>query len=161
MLVSLSLCRRRRGRSSGVYQRWVCRRIKHLLPCGGLVGGRTRDLVHGVLQQTLPFVGQWDRFARRRRHWMVRPRVLWFCCGFFFGCYSFTCFPWCFYRSKLEWTSLHHEFLGNFEDLVEVFITQQKSTLESFIMDAQKLMNGITLTLFEETAHADFLNSIL
>ena len=62
---------------------------------------------------------------------------------------------------KLEWTTLHHEFLENFEQMVEQFISKQGSTVEDFIMDAQKLMNGITLTLFEETAHADFLNSIL
>jgi hypothetical protein len=61
---------------------------------------------------------------------------------------------------KLEWTSLHHEFLSLFEDMIESFIQTQNSTVEKFIIDAEKLMNGVSLTLFEDTGHTDFLNSV-
>ena len=61
---------------------------------------------------------------------------------------------------KLEWTEVHHDFLNHFEKMVEGFIATQGSTVEDFIVDAKKLMDGVSLTLFEETAHTDFLNSV-
>ena len=56
---------------------------------------------------------------------------------------------------KLEWTEVHHDFLNHFEKMVEGFIATQGSTVEDFIVDAKKLMDGVSLTLFEETAHTD------
>ena len=61
---------------------------------------------------------------------------------------------------KLEWTALHHEFLEAFERLVEGFIRDEGSSLEAFITDAGTLMDGVSLTLFEDSGHTDFLNSV-
>ena len=61
---------------------------------------------------------------------------------------------------KLEWTALHHEFLEKFEEIVEAFIRGEGSDLESFVGDAEKLLAGVSLTLFEDSGHTDFLNSV-
>lgn len=61
---------------------------------------------------------------------------------------------------RLEWTSLHREFLEQFEGIVEGFIRDEGSSLEDFVSDAEKLLSGVSLTLFEDTGHVDFLNSV-
>ena len=61
---------------------------------------------------------------------------------------------------KLEWTSLHHDFLEQFEGIVEAFIRSEGSTLEAFVADAEKMLSGVCLTLFENSGHMDFLRSV-
>ena len=56
--------------------------------------------------------------------------------------------------------SIHHDFLERFEHMVESFISSEGSNVEDFIVDAKKLMDGVSLTIFEETGHEDFLNSV-
>lgn len=62
---------------------------------------------------------------------------------------------------RLEWTQVHNKFLQRYEALLEEFISQEGSTLQEFVEEAAQLLTGVSVSLFESSEQADFLNSVM